>query len=103
MKHAKTVGIDPLGYLLAMLNPFVAGGIIFLILWLLLRMALLSWADLSFATPVTGLGYVLAAILGRIFLAEAISPEHWAGTILIFAGVALVGITRDKTVGSVVE
>lgn len=101
MKHAATVGLDPLDYLRAMLNPFVAGGIILLILWLLLRLALLSWADLSFATPITGVGYVLGAVLGKIFLAELISPTHWLATGLIFLGVGLVGSTTEKTTGRV--
>jgi uncharacterized membrane protein len=100
MKHVpENVGINPLSYLHAMLNPAVAGGILFLILWLLTRMALLSWADLSFVLPLTSLGYVLAAVLGRVFLNEAVTPGHWLGTVLIFGGTLLVGSTQSKTNG----
>ena len=60
-------------------------------------MALLSWADLSFVLPLTSLGYVLAAVLGRVFLNEAVTPGHWLGTLLIFAGTLLVGSTQSKT------
>ena len=98
MKHVSTrVGFDPRGYLHVMLNPFVASGIVLLVFWLLTRMALLSWADLSFVLPLTGIGYFLAAVLGRIFLQESISPGQWFGTALIFAGTALVGTTSQKT------
>ena len=46
-----------------------------LILWLLSRMTLLSWADLSYVLPVTSIGYVLVALAGELFLHEAISRE----------------------------
>lgn len=98
MKHlGESMGWNPLGYIRAIVNPFVASGIALLILWLLTRMALMSWADLSFALPLTGVGYVLAAILGKLFLDEAVSPKHWVGTLLIFAGAALVGTTTHQT------
>ncbi|MGA8027767.1 MAG: hypothetical protein WB992_11525 [Bryobacteraceae bacterium] len=98
MRHiAESVSINPLDYLRAMLNPFVALGIALLILWLLTRMALLSWADLSFVLPLTSLGYVLAAVFGCVFLNESVTPIHWTGTLLIFAGTALVGTTRQRT------
>jgi drug/metabolite transporter (DMT)-like permease len=98
MKHAEIkVGLAPSGYLRDMLNPFVALGIILLILWLLTRMALLSWADLSFVLPVTALGYFLAAVLGFVFLREQITLLQWLGTLLIFGGVAMVGGTSQNT------
>ncbi len=98
MKHfALRVGFDPAVYLQAMLNPSVALGITLLILWLLTRMALLSWADLSFVVPVTGIGYFLAAVLGKLFLNESITSAQWLGTFLIFAGTVMVGTTRQKT------
>lgn len=98
MRHiGETVSVDPLAYLRAMLNPFVASGIVLLILWLLTRMALLSWADLSFVLPLTGLGYILTAALGKYVLGETITAGHWFGTLLIFAGTAMVGTTRHHT------
>jgi uncharacterized membrane protein len=79
------------------LSPWVIAGIVLLIAWTLSRMALLSWADLSFVLPVTALGYPLAAVMGRVFLDEQISPQRWAGTLLILAGFVLVGHTAPKT------
>ena len=100
IKHfTERVRLNPIIYIHAMLNPFVAGGICLLVLWLLTRMALLSWADLSFALPITGVGYILVAILGKLFLNETITPAHWAGTLLIFLGTLMVGTTRHKTDG----
>lgn len=98
MRHTgETVSWNPSGYIRAMLNPFVALGIALLILWLLTRMALLSWADLSFVLPLTGLGYVLAAVFGKWFLNETVGPFRWIGTLFIFAGTAMVGTTKQQT------
>ena len=101
MRHmTETMSLNPLGYLRAMLNPYVTLGIVLLILWLLTRMALLSWADLSFVLPLTGVGYILAALLGKFFLNESITPVHWFGIVLIFAGTAFVGSTDQRTRGA---
>lgn len=98
MKHfERPVGLNPLTYVEAFLNPFVALGIILLIGWLLTRMALMSWADLSFLVPLSSFGYVLAAVLGKVFLHESVSGRRWLGTVLIFAGSALVGTTAERT------
>ncbi len=90
--------MNPLAYIRAMVQPEVALGTLLLILWLLTRMALFSWADLSFVVPVTAVGYILAAILGHFFLREPVSLANWVGTLLIFFGTAFVGTTKPKTV-----
>jgi drug/metabolite transporter (DMT)-like permease len=89
--------LDPSLYLHAMLNPFVALGIIALILSLLTRMALLSLADLSFVLPVTAIGYVVAVVIGKVWLHEAVSSQRWLGALLIFGGALLVGSTSRNT------
>ncbi len=91
------MSIDPSLYLHAMLNPFVALGIVALILSLLTRMALFSLADLSFVLPVTAIGYVIAVLIGRVFLHETVTSQRWLGTLLIFLGAALVGSTSRNT------
>jgi drug/metabolite transporter (DMT)-like permease len=91
------MSMDPTLYLHAMLNPFVAMGIVALILALLTRMALLSLADLSFVLPVTAVGYVIAVVIGKVFLHETVSPQRWFGTLLIFSGALLVGTTSRNT------
>jgi hypothetical protein len=90
----------PLGYLEAFLNPWVVLGVSLLILWTLARMALLSWADLSYVLPVTALGYVLTVLAGRVLFAENVSGQRWAGTLLIVVGVSLVGRTPIRTTAS---
>ncbi len=98
MRHTDaSVGLNPLDYLQALLNPFVALGTLVLIFWLLTRMTLLSWADLSFVVPMTSIGYVMSAVLGVLFLSEVVTPVHWLGTLLIFAGTLLVGSTQPRS------
>ena len=93
------LALSPVDYVLAIFNPWVGLGVTLLILWMLSRMALLSWADLSYVLPVTAIGYVVSALFGRVFLGEQISWQRWAGTLFIVAGVALVGRTAPKTSG----
>jgi uncharacterized membrane protein len=80
-----------------MMDPALATGILLLVLWLLSRMTLLSWADLSFVLPLTSLGYVLAAVFGKVFLNETVTAAHWIGTGLIFLGTTIVGTTDSRT------
>lgn len=88
---------NPVVYLHAMVDPFVALGIAMLILSLLVRLALLSLADLSFVLPVTAIGYVLATLFGQVFLHEAVTTQQWMGSVLIFMGTGLVGTTPQNT------
>jgi drug/metabolite transporter (DMT)-like permease len=98
MKHVpQTMTASPVPFLHAMLDPFVATGIVALVLALLVRMALLSVADLSFVLPVTAVGYFIAAFLGKTFLHETVSAQRWLGTGLIFFGAAMVGSTPHST------
>jgi drug/metabolite transporter (DMT)-like permease len=81
----------PLSYITVLFQPWVTLGVLLLILWMASRMALLSWADLSYVVPITAVGYVLVALVGRLLLHEQISAKRWTGIVLIMAGVALVG------------
>jgi drug/metabolite transporter (DMT)-like permease len=95
MKHR---ALDsPLDYLAAIFSPHVALGIGLLIVWLLSRMALLSWADLSYVLPITSVGYIITTVIARFVLNEQISLTRWSGTLLIVAGTALVGMTNANT------
>lgn len=88
--HNRTTS-TALDYVEAIFTPWVMLGIVLLILWLLSRMALLSWADLSYVLPVTSIGYAASVVLGWVFLNEQVSPSRWAGTVLIVIGTVLVG------------
>src|ERR1044071_5272867 len=88
---------SPVDYITVLFHPWVSLGVLLLILWMLSRMALLSWADLSYVLPVTSIGYVLVALAGRILLHEEISIKRWGGSVLIVAGVALVSGSSPQT------
>lgn len=96
-RFPQTMSINPIPYVAAMFDPFVAAGVAALILALLTRMALLSLADLSYVLPVTAIGYVIAAFMGKTFLHEAVSGQRWLGTVFIFIGALLVGSTAHST------
>ncbi len=81
-----------LDYLRIIFTPWVMLGIALLIVWLLSRMTLMSWADLSYVLPVTALGYVGNALMGKFFLNEVVTPARWGGTLLIVAGTIMVGM-----------
>jgi len=101
-KHLpETLAADPAVYIRSMLDPGIAVGILMLILALLVRLALLSVADLSFILPMTAIGYVLAALLGRVFLHETVSAQRWLAVLLIFGGAALVSSTPQATTGRI--
>lgn len=93
----KAVTGGPAAYVKAFFSPVVLLGVTLLIVWMLSRMTLMSWADLSYILPITAIGYVLTAIAGALFLAEQVSPTRWAGTLLIVAGILVVSRTKIRT------
>ena len=93
----QALSAHPLAMLTAVLDPLVIAGIVMMIVALLTRLALLSLADLSFVLPMTAVGYVIAAIFGRFFLHEEVTPLRWLAILLIFGGAALVGSTSQST------
>lgn len=98
MKHQPVKLVDsPVVYIQTIFSPWVLLGTTLLIVWLLSRMTLLSWADLSYVLPVTSIGYVLTAFLGKYFFAEQITWQRWLGTFAIMLGMILVGMTAPNT------
>lgn len=98
MKHQNMdLGLSPLPYIKLIFSPWVTLGTTLLVFWLLSRMTLLGWADLSYVLPVTSIGYVLNAVGGRIIFGEEISWQRWAGTAAIVIGTVLVGMTAANT------
>ncbi len=83
--------------LLAILNPWVALGILFLLTFFACYMSALSWADLTYVLPATSLAYVLVALIGHFRLHEEISPTRWLGIVLIAAGVGFVAAGPSVT------
>ena len=85
-----SLSMHPALILTALWNPLILIGVAMQALWLLLRMRLVSLADLSFVLPVTAIGYVITTLLGWVFLHEYVSASRWAGTVLISLGTGLV-------------
>jgi drug/metabolite transporter (DMT)-like permease len=91
MKQVGSISIHHLASVLfAVLNPWVALGILFLLGFFATYTNALSWADLTYVMPATALGYVLLALVARFVLHEHISPLRWIGILLITAGVGFV-------------
>ena len=91
MKQTGAVSIHHLQSLIAaLLNPWVAIGILLLLAFFAAYMNALSWADLTYVLPATSLGYVLLALIARFALHEQVSPMRWLGIALISGGVGFV-------------
>jgi drug/metabolite transporter (DMT)-like permease len=88
---------SPIPYIEAFSRPWVAVGVIFMAAWLITRLSLLSWADLTYVLPVTSFSYVLTAIVGVVWAHERVSNLSWAGICLITVGILLVLLTYPKT------
>jgi drug/metabolite transporter (DMT)-like permease len=80
----------PTSLIAAVFTPWIATGIILLIGFFASYLTALSWADLTFVLPATAFGNVIVALLSRFWLHELISPERWAGIVLITLGVGFV-------------
>jgi hypothetical protein len=63
MKQVGSISLNHLqGVIFAILNPWVAVGIVLLLAFFATYMTALSWADLTYVLPATSLGYVLLAL-----------------------------------------
>jgi drug/metabolite transporter (DMT)-like permease len=83
--------------LLAVLNPYVAIGIVLLLAFFASYMSALSWADLTYVLPATSISYVLVALVAYFRFHESISPLRWMGIALITAGVGFVAAGPSLT------
>jgi drug/metabolite transporter (DMT)-like permease len=91
MKQAGNISLSHLqSIILALLNPWVAVGILLLLAFFAAYMNALSWADLTYVLPATSLGYVLLALVAKFVLHEQVSPLRWLGIALISGGVGFV-------------
>jgi drug/metabolite transporter (DMT)-like permease len=91
MKQAGQVSLQhPEAIILALLNPWVAVGVVLLLAFFASYMNALSWADLTYVLPATSLGYVLLAFIAKFALHEQVSPLRWMGIALISGGVSFV-------------
>ena len=91
------VSWSPLPYIRAFGHPWVALGVIAMLVWVASRLVLLSWADLSYVLPVTSFSYALSALAGAVYLHEKVTWVQWAGIAAITIGTALVALTFPET------
>jgi drug/metabolite transporter (DMT)-like permease len=98
MKQLGSVTLHNLpGLLLAIINPWVALGVLLLLAFFACYMSALSWADLTYVLPATSLGYVLVALIAHFGFHEEISITRWLGIALIAAGVGFVATGPSLT------
>jgi drug/metabolite transporter (DMT)-like permease len=91
MKQVGAVDLShPFSVILAVLNPWVALGIVFLLAFMACYLSALSWADLTYVLPATSIGYVLMVLIAKFMLHEHVSVLRWLGVVLIAAGVGFV-------------
>ncbi|HET7213577.1 MAG TPA: EamA family transporter [Terriglobia bacterium] len=88
---------SPLPYIKALFQLWVGIGVVFMVAWLIARLTLLSWADLSYVLVMTSFSYVLTAVAGAVGLNEKVTWIHWMGICLITLGVVLVARTPPQT------
>lgn len=99
MKQTGSISLNHLqGVIFAILNPWVAIGILLLMAFFASYMTALSWADLTYVLPATSLGYVILALVARFVLHEHVSPLRWIGIALITGGVGFVAGGPENTV-----
>jgi drug/metabolite transporter (DMT)-like permease len=91
--------LHPFAVVLAVFNPWVAVGILFLLAFFACYLSALSWADLTYVLPATSIGYVLMALIAKFALHEQVSPMRWLGIMLISAGVCFVTQGPELTPG----
>ncbi|MDE2293280.1 MAG: EamA family transporter [Elusimicrobia bacterium] len=82
----------------ACLNPWVIGGIGLQLANYLLWLAVLSWAEVSWATPLNAIEYVLVGLGAAAFLGERVGPVRWLGIVLIVFGVSVMVDSWEHTV-----
>lgn len=93
MKQVETSGKSGMAFLgAALTNRSVVGGTLLMMAYFGLYAKALGMADISFVLPITALSYLFVAFMAHFWLRENVTPTRWAGTLLIFVGVAVVAL-----------
>jgi drug/metabolite transporter (DMT)-like permease len=72
-------------------EPYVFLGALLYIAATLIWLVVLSNAELSYAYPLIGLGYIITTVFAFLYLGEQVALVRWLGVILIVIGAVLVG------------
>jgi len=98
MKEVGHISVSRLqDLILAIGDPWIVGGILFLLAFFSAYMTALSWADLTYVAPATALGNVLLALIAKFVLHEQVSMFRWIGIALIVIGVSFVASGPELT------
>jgi len=73
-------------------NPLVVSGTLLMMVFFGLYALALSWADFSFVLPLTAASYLFGALFAHYVIHENVTPTRWLGTLIIMAGVVVVGL-----------
>lgn len=71
-------------------NPAIMVGLVLYVLSVAVWLFVLSRVDVSYAYPLSSLGYILTAFVGSWYLGEVLTPARWIGIMVILGGVYLV-------------
>lgn len=82
-----TIVFTPLGAIQALTNWRLVLALAIYALATLMWLYVLKTTPLRVAYPFAALSFVLVPILASLFLGESLSPNTWAGTALILAGI----------------
>lgn len=97
LSAAAPLSFSPLAYLSRFGSLAVVVGVVVLMAQFILQLSLLSWADLTYALPVTSASYAVISLVGALALHEHVSTIHWVGVLLILGGVVVVARTPALT------
>lgn len=75
--------------------PLTWVGFIFVFLDVFTWTVVLNFTELSFAFPFCSLNYIIISMSSKFFLKEKVSGKRVLGTLLIMAGIILVGLTHS--------
>jgi len=78
------------GFLGLVFRPGIIGGLVCYALSIVMWVTVLSRAEVSYAYPFLGLGFVFVTIASAFLLGEALSAQRLAATALIAAGVVVL-------------
>jgi drug/metabolite transporter (DMT)-like permease len=84
-------------FLRAFESPTVWVGIASLLIFFVVYLLVLSFADYSFVQPASSFAYAIVALLAYFVLGEYVSPMRWFGVLVISLGVFIVGRTPPRT------
>ncbi|MDA8164737.1 MAG: EamA family transporter [Desulfobacteraceae bacterium] len=76
--------------LAAATSPFILAGLTCYVFSVVIWLLVLSRVEVTYAYPLLSVGYIVTALAGRFFFAEAMGLTRWSGILVICLGVWLI-------------